>query len=138
MDEEKQSCGTVVRMVSDGEGPVKARLVSFGQLEIDGRLYDHDVLIDRGRINKRKKGPSKPYRDRYGHTPLSVAETIPWSGPRLIIGTGAQGQLPVMPEVFDEARELGVEIIAEPTAAACKRLAGMRDDEIRAILHVTC
>lgn len=117
---------------------MNARLISFGQLEIDGRLYDHDVVIDHGEVRKRKKGPSKPYRDRYGHTPLSVDEHIPWSGPRLIIGTGAQGQLPVMPEVFAEARELGVEIIAEPTAAACKRLAKMRDAEVRAILHVTC
>ena len=28
---------------------------SFGSIEIDGEAYDHDVIIDRGRIRKRKK-----------------------------------------------------------------------------------
>lgn len=79
---------------------MKARLVAFGQLEIDGDTYDRDVVIDRGKLAKRRKRPSKPFRDEYGHTPLSVKEEIPWpKGGRLLIGTGADGQLPVMPEV---------------------------------------
>jgi len=27
----------------------------FGSIEIDGTTYDHDVVIDRGKIRKRKK-----------------------------------------------------------------------------------
>src|SRR6476661_4998834 len=76
-----------------------AVLVSFGQVEIDGRRFDHDVVIEGGRIRKRKKGPSKVYRDRYGHTPLSVNEAIPWSARRLIVWTGASGAPPIMPEL---------------------------------------
>jgi len=53
------------------------RLVTFGLLEIDGARVDHDVVIEGGRVRRRRKGPSKPYRDRYGHTPLSAAEDIP-------------------------------------------------------------
>ena len=72
---------------------------SFGTIEIDGRSFDHDVVIERGEIRKRMKSPSKVFRDRYGHTPLSAEETIPWDCQRLVIGTGAAGSLPVMEEV---------------------------------------
>lgn len=115
-----------------------ARLVSFGLLEIDGQRYDHDVVIEGGVIRKRKKGPSKPYRERYGHTPLSADEDIPWSAPTLLIGTGASGMLPIMPEVHEEAARCGVDIIAEPTADACRRLAILDPATMCAVLHVTC
>lgn len=49
---------------------------SFGSLRVDGVTYDHDVVIDRGKILKRKKGRSKKFRDAYGHTPVSVEEKI--------------------------------------------------------------
>jgi hypothetical protein len=117
---------------------MKARLVSFGRLEIDGKRYDHDVVIEGGRISRRTKGPSKPFRDRFGHTPLSAAERIPWSAPRLIIGTGAHGQLPIMPEVLEEAHRREVEIVAVPTGEACRLLGEKHGGPIAAVLHVTC
>ncbi len=42
---------------------------SFGSLRIDGNTYEHDVVIDRGEISKRKKKLSKKFRDDFGHTP---------------------------------------------------------------------
>jgi hypothetical protein len=45
---------------------------TFGSLQIEGDTYEHDVVIDRGEIRKRKKTPSKRFRDNFGHTPLSV------------------------------------------------------------------
>ena len=59
---------------------------SFGSIQIDGLVYDHDIVIDRGAIRKRKKQPSKKRRDAYGHTPLSAAEEIPWRCRRLVVG----------------------------------------------------
>lgn len=115
-----------------------ARLVSFGQIEIDGQLFDHDVVLEGDRVRRRKKGPSKVFRDRYGHTPLSPDEAIPWSARRLIVGTGASGQLPVMAELYEEARRRGVEIIAQPTEKACKLLDETHTGDVAAILHVTC
>ena len=32
---------------------------NFGAVKIDGATYEHDVVIDRGKIRKRKKKPSK-------------------------------------------------------------------------------
>ena len=29
---------------------MKARFTTFGEIEIDGRRYDHDVVIDGGKI----------------------------------------------------------------------------------------
>jgi len=117
---------------------VDAQLISFGLIEIDGRRFDHDVVIEGGVIRRRKKGPSKRYRTRDGHTPLSPDESIPWSASRLIVGTGAFGQLPITPEVFDEARRRGVEIIAEPTEVSCRLLREADPREVAAVLHVTC
>ena len=85
------------------------RVLGFGRIEIDGRTYDRDVVVDRGRVGKRHKKASKPLRDRYGHTPLSLLEPIPWDCRRLIVGTGADGALPIEPDVVAEARRRGVD-----------------------------
>jgi hypothetical protein len=41
---------------------------SFGSVRVDGVTYDHDLIIDRGKIRKRKKAASKRFRGAYGHT----------------------------------------------------------------------
>ncbi len=117
---------------------MEARLISFGLIEIAGQRFEYDVVLDQGVIRKRKKGPSKVHRERYGHTPLSIDEAIPWSASILIIGTGASGQLPIMPELYEEARRRRVEVVAEPTAEACERLRSADTEDVSAILHVTC
>ena len=72
---------------------------SFGSIRVDGVTYDHNLVIDRGKIRKRKKAASRKFRGAYGHTPLSIDEDIPWRCRRLVIGTGADGALPVMRQV---------------------------------------
>jgi len=110
---------------------------SFGAIRIDGRTYEHDVVIDRGEISKRKKKASKKFRDAYGHTPLSVEERIPWKCLRLIIGTGVNGALPVMDEVRLEAERRKIELLVLPTQDALEVL-NKRPEDTNAILHVTC
>ena len=117
---------------------MKAKLLEFGLLELKGRRYAYDIVIDGGLVGRRRKDLSKPLRDRYGHTPLSLAEGIPWGGKRLIVGTGADGALPIAPEVEEEARRRGITIEALPTRDACRRLARLKAKEIHAVLHVTC
>ena len=115
---------------------MKARWIRFGEIEVEGVRYDYDVVIDRGEIRKRKKKPSKQFRDAFGHTPLSVGEKIPWKCRRLVIGTGG-GALPVMPEVKREAKRRKVKLLVVPTAEAIKTLQDEPADS-NAILHVTC
>jgi hypothetical protein len=109
---------------------------SFGSLQIDGRTYEQDVVIDRGEIRKRKKMPSKKFREEFGHTPLSIEERIPWKCHWLVIGTRAYGRLPVMKEVKREAERRHVELIIVPTSEALQLIE--RESEANAILHVTC
>ncbi len=110
---------------------------SFGQIRIDGVTYDYDVVIERGEVRKRKKKPSKKYRDAFGHTPVSTDEKIPWRCRRLVVGTGDGGALPVMDEVKLEAKRRKVDLLIRPTAQAIEMLR-KRPDDTNAILHVTC
>jgi hypothetical protein len=110
---------------------------SFGSVRVDGVTYDHDLIIDRGKIRKRNKAGSRRFRGEYGHTPLSAAEEIPWRCRRLVIGTGADGALPVLQEVRDEARRRKVDLVVLPTAEAIGVLTGAAA-HTNAILHLTC
>jgi hypothetical protein len=116
---------------------MRFRRFTFGSIEVDGETYEHDLVIDRGRVRKRRKGPSKPLRSQYGHTPLSLAEDIPWTCRRLVVGTGADGRLPVMDEVVEEADRRGVDLVVLPTEQALDELNG-RIEDTNAILHLTC
>jgi hypothetical protein len=110
---------------------------AFGRIRIDGTMYEHDVVIDRGKVSKRKKKRSKEFRERFGHTPLSIKEEIPWKCRQLVIGTGAEGSLPVMDGVKREAEERHVKLVILPTPEAI----GVLSRESRgtnAILHITC
>jgi hypothetical protein len=109
---------------------------SFGSIQIDGVTYEHDVVIDRGNVRKRKKKPSKKFRDEFGHTPVSIEEKIPWQCHRLIIGTGI-GALPVMDDVMREAKRRKIEVLVLPTVDAIKALKE-QPRRTNAILHVTC
>ena len=74
---------------------------AFGSIPIDGVIHEYDVVIARGRGLKKRS--SKPFRGAFGHTPVSIQENIPWDCRRLVVGTGADGALPVMEEVKQEA-----------------------------------
>src|SRR5260370_37816854 len=109
---------------------------SFGSIRIDGTTYEHDVVIDRGHVGKRKKKPSKKFRTAFGHTPLSIEEDIPWTCRQLVIGTGT-GALPVMEEEKREAHRRKIKLAILPTRTAIKQLQENPDGTI-AILDITC
>jgi hypothetical protein len=109
---------------------------SFGSIRIDGITYEHDVVIERGRVRKRKKKPSKKFRDEFGHTPLSLEEEIPWKCRRLVVGTGG-GALPVMEDVKREAKRRRIKLLILPTIQAIEVLE-RNSEETNAVLHVTC
>jgi hypothetical protein len=109
---------------------------SFGSIRIDGVTYEHDVVIDRGRVRKRKKKPSKKFRNAFGHTPVSINEDIPWKCSRLVIGTGA-GALPVMDTVKREAKRRQIKLLVLPTKKAIQAVQENLE-QTNAILHVTC
>ena len=109
---------------------------SFGALRIDGSTYEQDVVIDCGKIRKRKKAPSKRFRDEFGHTPLSIEEKIPLEMPPAGDRHRAYGRLPVMKEVKLEAERRQVELVIVPTSEAIRLIE--KESAVNAILHVTC
>jgi hypothetical protein len=111
--------------------------LSFGSVQIDGSTCEHDVVIDRGRVRRRKKKPSRQFREQFGHTPLSVEEDIPWKCRQLVIGTGAYGKLPVMQEVHGKAESKKIKLLILPNIEAINVL-NRNPKDTNAILHVTC
>jgi len=109
---------------------------SFAAIQIDGVSHDHDVVIDRGQVWKRKKKAPKKFREAFGHTPLSLEEGIAWKCRRLVVGTGT-GALPVMKEVQAKAKRRKIELLVLPTAEAIPEFK-RQPDSTNAILHVTC
>lgn len=118
---------------------MKVKFIEFGKIKIDGKKYKEDVVISKGKITLRDKAPSKQYKKNPDdHTPLSAKENIPWNCETLIIGTGAEGLLPVKKKVYKLAEERHVELIVVPTPKACKMMSQADIDTTNAILHVTC
>jgi hypothetical protein len=111
--------------------------LSFGAIKIDRVTYKHDVLIDRGDIAKRKKKRSQRFRKKFGHTPLSPREKIPWKCKTLVVGTGNYEGLPVMKDVKRESRRRNVKLVILSTRRAIKVLS-KNADRTNAVLHVTC
>ena len=112
---------------------MRFRHFEFGVIDIDGVTYEHDLVVDRGVIHRRKKKASKKFRETFGHTPLSVEENIPWKCTRLVIGTGAYGRLPVK----REAKDRRVKLVVLPTAEAI-RVLQKYPKKANAVLHITC
>lgn len=116
---------------------MKVKYLGFGSVEINGQRYDKDVVVRRGRVEKRTKKASKHMKEQYGHTPLSLAENIPWDCETLIIGTGESGALPVLDEVKHEAEKRRVKLLIMRTDEACRELE-KAGDKTNAVLHLTC
>jgi hypothetical protein len=109
--------------------------LSFGSITIDGKTYHKDIVIDHGAVKKRKKSESKKYSSRYGHTPLSSEENIPWHCKYLIIGSGHDMCLPVMDEIYEIAHQKHVMIRVLSTPEAIKHV---NDSDTNFVIHLTC
>ena len=111
----------------------------FGWVEIGGTRYERDVIIHAdGRVSKRKKKPSKKYREQYGHTPLSEGELglLAKEQPDIVyVGLGQDGALPVTPRA--EALVAHYHGIRKPTPEILPLLEAENRRYV-AILHVTC
>ena len=114
---------------------MKVNDLSFGVITIDGETWGKDVIIDNGTVRKRNKAASKEFSYKFGHTPLSTEENIPWDCSRLIIGAGQSSALPVMKEVHEMAARKGVELVVISTPEAVKHI---NEPKTNFILHLTC
>jgi hypothetical protein len=112
--------------------------IEFGSITIDDVVYEKDIVIENGIVRTRKKGPSKPFREEYGHTPLTTFEAIPWDCDTLVIGIGMSSRLPVVDEFKKMAKEKGVKLILLETPNAIKYFTDNYSERTNAIFHITC
>ena len=112
-------------------GKMKIEKYSFGNITINGKTYNNDVIIFPDRV--------KPdWRREEGHK-ISIAdlkEIIKEKPKKLIIGTGAYGMVVVPNEVKEKLKEEGIEFEILETKEACH----LFNEEKNAVaaLHLTC
>lgn len=111
----------------------------FGEITIDGRAYDHDVIIRlSGKVEKRRKRLSK---EKYGTSHIiskAEAKFVFEDGAELIVvGAGQYGNVGLSPEAsafFDKKK---CRVVVEPTPQALLTFNHSKGKRA-ALMHVTC
>jgi len=111
----------------------------FGAITIDGKTYDHDVIIRlSGEVEKRRKRLSK---DVYGTSHVvseAEAKFVFEKGcDLLIVGAGQQGNVRLSPEASEFLNKKGCRVLVQPTPEAIRSFNRARQKTI-GLMHVTC
>jgi hypothetical protein len=105
----------------------------FGRVLVDGEEQTRDVIVLPKRVHAnwwRADGHSLVFADLEG-----VIDELP---ERLVVGTGAYGQMRPDPETLEQLRQRGVEVEALPTEEAVRRYGELDPRHTAAALHLTC
>jgi hypothetical protein len=86
----------------------------FGSITIDGKTYGRDLKIVAGKII-----PNWWRQEGHNVLPLDLEDVFQARPEVLVVGTGYSGLMAVSQQVKNRLRQLGIEIIAQPTAQAC-------------------
>ena len=106
----------------------------FGSITIDGIAYKSDLKILSGHV-------VPDWWRKEGHNLLLVdIQDILEAGPEvLVVGQGDPGLMAVSDEVKSRLKELGIELLAQPSREACEtfnRLSPARNTAFA--IHLTC
>jgi hypothetical protein len=105
----------------------------FGHLVVDGEVQTRDVIVLPDRVL------SNWWRaDGHRLVLADLDEVIEELPERLVVGTGAYGQMRPDPEALNELRQRGVEVETLPTDEAVRRLGELDPRRTAAALHLTC
>jgi hypothetical protein len=117
----------------------KTESTSFGSITIDGRTFDHDVLIRLdGAVEKRKKKLSKQFYGTSHKISRPEAEFIYEAGAQtLVIGTGQYDQVRLSSEAQEYFDGRGLQTITAATPEAI-RLWNEQTGRVIGLFHVTC
>ena len=106
---------------------------SFGRVTIDGREETRDVIVLPERVVR-----NWWRREGHGLVLNDLDEVLDELPERLLIGTGAHGQLRPDPSTLESLNARGVDVEVLPTAEAVERYAGLDPARTAAALHLTC
>jgi hypothetical protein len=112
---------------------------AFGEITIDGKTYDHDVIIRvSGEIVKRKKKLSKKLYGTSHVVSEEEAKFIFEKGcRRLILGSSQEGNVRLSPEAGAFFAKKDCEVVIEPTPQAIRAFNEAHGKKI-GLFHVTC
>jgi hypothetical protein len=105
----------------------------FGRVTIDGHEETRDVIVLPERVVRgwwRKEGHGLVLED--------LADVLDELPERLLLGTGAYGQLRPDPAALEALRSRGVDVEVLPTAEAVERYGRLDPRKTAAALHLTC
>ncbi len=117
----------------------------FGRIVINGKEYKEDVVIYKDKVFMRPKELSADKKVE-GHTVLSVAEIdkileeIGEKPQVVIIGTGAEGKLPIEDEVIEKLKGMAIRVITQVTPEAIETFKELKSMGVEPlfIVHITC
>jgi hypothetical protein len=105
----------------------------FGRVVVDGEEHRRDVIV----LPHRVVG-GWWRREGHGLALDDLADVLDELPKRLVIGTGASGQLRPDPATIDELRRRGIEVDTLPTGEAVRLFAQLDPSRTAAALHLTC
>ncbi len=118
---------------------MKIEGTQFGSITIQGRTYEHDVVIRlSGEVIKRKKKLSKR---EYGTSHIISKEEAKFvyeKGCReLILGTGQYDNVRLSEEAAAYFSKKGCKVVAQPTPDAIQTFNALKSHKV-GLFHVTC
>jgi hypothetical protein len=118
---------------------MKIDSATFGSITIDGKVYNHDVLIRMSeKVEKRKKKLSKRiYGSSHTVSEDEAKFVIEKGCKELIFGTGQDGMASLSPEAAAFFDKRGCKVIAEPTPRAIRIFNKSKKAKV-GLFHVTC
>ena len=118
---------------------MKLEYPSFGKIIVDGKTYEHDVVVyPSGRVEKRKKWLSKSkHGTSHKLDPDELREYLTEDFEVLIVGTGYYGYLSLLPGSRELVRDK--EVYELPTRKAVELFNELNEKKrVLGIFHVTC
>lgn len=112
---------------------------TFGQITVDGEVYEHDVLIRlSGKVKKRKKKLSKQVHGTSHIVSLEEVEYVYEEGCQtLVLGTGQYDQVRLSPEASRFLVKRNITCILQPTPQAVQTYNSINGPRV-GLFHVTC
>ncbi len=127
------------RESDEKEVAMRIESTTFGAITIDGKTYEHDVVIRlSGEVVKRKKKLSKKLYGTSHVLSEDEAKFLFEKGcDQVVIGSGQMGNVHLSPEAEAYFERKGCEILLKPTPEAIRMFNRSRAKRI-GLFHVTC
>lgn len=112
---------------------MKFESTSFGEIVLDGKTYEHDIIITTaGGIVKRVKELGS-----HGISPQELELLLKGAPKVVIIGTGQSGVLSIDSGTRERIKKAGAELIAETTPQAIDSF-NSENRKKSCLMHLTC